>query len=251
VADDKKKENVDQEAEDVSRRKFIKNTGIATGGLVGGAILGGLVGNPFRSDESGSNNKDKPKSEDVTEALQFFKRKEDFDALAAATEVIFPEDDNGPGAIGLGAPYYIDKQLASGYGKNTEEYRKKPFQSGESPLNRGDVMIAGIRKLNQVSETDHDEVFKDLEEDIQIEILESFEAGEVDLKYTSSATFFALLRQLTLEGCFGDPMYGGNKNMEGWKMKQFPGAQMSNLDVLESDEFVEKEPLSLSDHISL
>ncbi|WP_249872825.1 gluconate 2-dehydrogenase subunit 3 family protein [Oceanobacillus saliphilus] len=243
---------VNQEVPDSSRRKFLRNTGMVTGGVVGGAVLGGFLGNPFKTEKAESTTT-KPVeahgSASHTEAMQFFTRKEDFDTLAAATEVIFPEDESGPGAIGLGAPYYIDKQLATPWGRNIDDYRKRPFADGATPLTRGDIMIQGIRKLNEVSQVKHKDKFKQLDEEKQIEVLQAFESGEVEMTLVSSAEFFATLRQLTMEGCFADPVYGGNKNMEGWKMKEFPGAYMSYADVIESEEFVLKEPKSLSDHM--
>lgn len=250
--DDKQQTNSNHPIEvDSSRRKFLRNTGIATGGVVGGAILGGLISNPFKSEETAvvSTNDSAPVTNAYTEAMQFFTRKEDLDTLAAASEVIFPEDENGPGAIGLGAPYYIDKQLASPWGSNTDDYMKRPFRAGESPLNREDTMLQGLRKLNEVSQSKEKVNFLDLEEDAQIEILQSFEAGEVEMNLISSAGFFAMLRQLTIEGCYADPLYGGNKDMGGWRMKEFPGAYMSFTDVVEAKEFVKKEPMSLSDHM--
>lgn len=243
--------NNNQEEVDTSRRKFLRNTGIATGGVVGGAILGGLMGNPFKSEETAavSTQAPSPVTNAHTEAMQFFTRKEDFDTLAAASEVIFPEDESGSGAIGLGAPYYIDKQLATPWGINSDDYMKRPFRAGESPLNRGDIMLQGLRKMNELSQKNHEDNFLNLEENVQIEILQSFEAGEVEMNFVSSAVFFGLLRQLTLEGCYADPLYGGNKDMAGWKMKEFPGAYMSFTDVVEEKEFVYKEPMSLSDHM--
>ena len=43
---------------------------------------------------------------DPSHARVFFGRFEDFIVLATATELIFPEDDNGPGAIGLDVPVF-------------------------------------------------------------------------------------------------------------------------------------------------
>lgn len=247
-----KKDNVGKaEATDSSRRKFLRNSGIAVGGVAGGAILGGLFGNPFKTEEEAvtTTTAPPPQTANYSEAMQFFTRKEDFDTMAAAAEVIFPEDENGPGAIGLRAHYYVDKQLASPWGKNVDDYMKRPFRQGESPLTRGDMMLTGLRKMNEVSQADHQDIFVSLEKENQIAILQKFEAGEVELNLASSAVFFGLLRQLTLEGCYADPLYGGNKDMQGWKMKEFPGAYMSYTDVVESKEFVYKEPKSLSDHM--
>ena len=37
---------------------------------------------------------------------------------------------------------------------------------------------------------------------------------------------FRSIRRLTLEGMFGDPSYGGNKNFAGWDLIRYPGAKM-------------------------
>lgn len=36
--------------------------------------------------------------------------------------------------------------------------------------------------------------------------------------------------------------------MQGWKMKEYPGAQASYSAVIEQDEFVKLEPISLTDY---
>ena len=41
-------------------------------------------------------------------------------------------------------------------------------------------------------------------------------------------------------------MYGGNKDMAGWKMKKFPGHQMSYKDIIQKDSLVKMDPKSLS-----
>ncbi|SOC44444.1 gluconate 2-dehydrogenase subunit 3 family protein [Ureibacillus acetophenoni] len=233
-----------------SRRTFIKNSGLT----VGGVVLGGAIGSLFGTKNETTTMTQVPVTAHPTEivnyneALQFFTRLEDFQALSAATEQIFPEDEHGPGAIKLGAPYYIDKQLASPWGRNVDDYMLRPFKNGQNEATRGEIMLEGLRKLNDVSKINHNNTFSKLKEDEQITILKDFELGKIDLILTSSATFFALLRQLTIEGCYCDPLYGGNKNLEGWKMKEFPGAYLSHIDVVENKEFVAKKPQSLSSH---
>lgn len=69
------------------------------------------------------------------------------------------------------------------------------------------------------------------------EVLTAFQKDEVKIPGASSAMFFGLLRSATLEGAYSDPMYGGNKNLEGWKMKGFPGHQMAYISEIEKDEF--------------
>lgn len=247
---DNKKKEINEE---VSRRKFLKSSGIAAGGVVGGFLLGGFL-DPFKSEESTSLD---PKSESnekkYTEARMFFMRFEDFVVLEQATERIFPEDDNGIGAIKLGVPYYIDKQLAGAWGENGKDYRLGPFpglapSTDQSSLTRGEIFLAGLRKMNQLSKERFDTSFNEADEEQQIEILEAFEQGDVDLIGVDSGSFFKLLRDSTLEGVYSDPMYGGNRNMEGWKMKEFPGAIAAYADIIEQDEFAKMEPISLTDY---
>lgn len=182
----------------------------------------------------------------------FFQRKDDFEILSAATEVIYPEDDNGPGAIGLGVPYFIDRQLAGTWGINDRMYMEGPFQENENPLTMQDLFIAGIRKLESESQDNFDSSFIELNEDDQISILEQFENDEIEMDIIKSSDFFQILRTSTLEGAYSDPLYGGNKNMEGWKMKEYPGAQLSYRHLMTEDyqadaEYIVIEPMSLSD----
>lgn len=238
-------------AQDPGRRKFIKNTGVAAGGVVGGTLLGGLIGNPFKSEEPELEKKEKVQP--PTEARMFFTRYEDFVVLEQATERIYPKDDNGPGAIILGVPYFIDKQLAGPWGQNADDYRLGPFNesnpsSSMSRLTRKEIFLNGIRKMNALSQKQFDVSFNEAEEEQQIEILEYFEDDEVDMKGVSSSGFFDLLRGSVLEGAFSDPLYGGNRNMEGWKMKEFPGAVPSYADIIEEEEFIKMDPVSLTDY---
>ena len=230
-----------------SRRKFIKNSGLTVGGLVLGGALGSLVGG--KSEDTKSAVATSHAAVDYSETRQFFVRQKDFDALAAATELIYPEDEHGPGALALGVPYFIDKQLASPWGSNADDYRKGPFKAGEVPLNNSEIFLQGVRKLNEVSEKQHDgKLFKDLTEEQQVAILTAFQMGEVEMPFINSAVFFTSLRAATLQGCFSDPLYGGNKDMAGWKMKEFPGAQMSYTSYLDEEEFVTIAPVSLGGH---
>ncbi len=242
------------DTQDPSRRKFLKNSGIATGGVVGGALLGGLIGNPFKSEEKEI--EEKPKT--FTEARMFFSRYEDFVVLAAATELIFPKDDNGPGAIELDVPFYIDKQLAGTWGVNGDDYRQGPFiekddlesddKANHTRANRGKLFLDGIRTMNKESQKRFEVTFDEASEEQKNEIMSELEKGDLKMKSIESDGFFALLKQATMEGAFSDPLYGGNKNMDGWRMKEFGGAVTSYADVIESEDFVEMEPVSLIDY---
>lgn len=236
---------------DPSRREFMKKTGIATGGVIGGALLGGYFGNPFKSEEE---KKEDEAERHYTETRMFFTRYEDFNVLRHATERIYPEDDNGPGAIGLGVPYFIDKQLAGEYGSNKKDYMRGPAQKVEgintyqTLMTRGDVFLEGLRKLNAESKKEYDDTFINLEGEEQDALLTKMEEGNIKLNGVEGTTFFNLLRQMTIEGAYADPLYGGNKDMEGWKMREHPGIRSAYIDLIESEEFQKLDPISLKDY---
>ena len=52
---------------------------------------------------------------------------EQYRTTEAAAERIFPKDKNGPGAKELLVAYYIDHQLAGGWGMGAKEYISGPF----------------------------------------------------------------------------------------------------------------------------
>jgi gluconate 2-dehydrogenase gamma chain len=55
------------------------------------------------------------------------------------------------------------------------------------------------------------------------DVLKLLEEGKADLVDFNGKQFFEALLQLTMEGFFSDPIYGGNRNKVSWKMIGFPG----------------------------
>ena len=49
------------------------------------------------------------------------------------------------------------------------------------------------------------------------------EAGKAEFSGFSSRMFFNALLDLSMEGFFADPIYGGNRDMAAWKMVGYPG----------------------------
>jgi len=246
------KENKKQETTDTSRRKFLKTSGMAVGGIAVGGALGGILGMYKDEEEQAPTTETAAPQEQHDQALEYFTNRADFNILSQATERIFPEDENGPGAIGLGVPYYIDHQLAGKWGINAKDYRQGPFFEGEpnqgyqSQLKYHQIYDLGIEAIENYSQSTFSEGFTSLEGEQQDEVLIALENDEVDIPGIKSSFFFEILRTSTLEGAYSDPLYGGNKNMEGWRMKEYPGVQMSYSDEqIESEEFLNIEPASL------
>ncbi len=263
----------------LSRRAFLKNTGMVAGGVVGGSLFGGLLTNQYKKKQEQEIRNEAEREIGLHEARMFFNRKEDFDVLGAATERIFPKDDIGPGAIELGVPYFIDKQLASYWGTNSKEYMKGPFRQNseehkyehmdsekdktgpntdsqtpvptpryQSRMNREEIFLTGLRQMDSVCQDKFKVKFVDASPDQQDEVLRMFENGEIKMQGVDSVTFFNLLLKTTIEGVYSDPLYGGNKNMQGWAMKEYPGPRSSFEDVIETEEFVKMDLQSLKDY---
>ncbi|MEI3612123.1 gluconate 2-dehydrogenase subunit 3 family protein [Pseudogracilibacillus sp. SO30301A] len=238
----------------LSRRDFLKTSGIAVGTLVGGGLIGGAIGYNVRKDANipQPNETVKEYKAASPKGRKFFKSNRDFDILSQATERIFPEDELGPGAIGLGVPYFIDNQLAGSYGVNAREYMQGPFDVGEptqgyqTPLIRQEVFLHGIRKMEEEAQSRFDTGFAKLDDEQMDEILTDFQKGEVEMDGLTSDFFFQLLRSATLEGAYADPIYSGNNNMDGWRMKDYPGHQMAYIKDIDSEEFKKIEPQSLA-----
>ncbi len=246
MADDENK----HEETDMSRRKFLRNSGYAVGGLAVGGVLGGVI--PWGTDDD-DKNKSAKKSQNYNQALMFFTQAE-FKTVDAATERIFPKDEEGPGAHDLGVAFFIDHQLAGSYGFNARDYMQPPFFHGEKEqgyqgrLKRREIFKIALRELQNYSHQKFKKGFTELSEEQQDKILKDFQEDNVKLTTISASGFFDLLRSLTLEGLYSDPLYGGNRDMDGWRMRNYPGNQMNYTNIIE-DEFKDIEPKSLHDHM--
>lgn len=253
MSDDKKKNNTgEKQGTDRSRRTFLRNSGIAVGGIVVGGTIGGLLGSNKNTETDVA---PAAPEENPNIALMFF-YPDEYQTTVAACERIFPADDLGPGAKDLNAAIYIDHQLASQWGINGSDYRLGPWyepeetQGEQIKLFRKDLFRSGLKELDNHSNKEFSQKFVDLEPSQQDEVLIAFEQGEAnDLSGVPSSEFFNLLRTLTIEGIYADPMYGGNNRMEGWAMRKYPGTRMSYVNELQSKEFVELSPESLTSYM--
>ena len=174
----------------------------------------------------------------------------------AAAERIFPENANGPGAKELNAAIYIDHQLAGPWGSNVKDYRLGAFYKAEEnqgpqiKLLRKDLFLAGLDSLNTYSNEQFDIEFTKLEATQQDEVLTAFSEGKVELYgKVSSSHFFSLLRTLTIEGVYADPMYGGNNEMIGWGMRKYPGSRMQYVSEIQDEKYITLEPQGLNSHM--
>jgi len=110
-------------------------------------------------------------------------------------------------------------------------------------------VAAGIAAANEWSRKTYGRDFDRFDPDKRIEALKAMQEGKAEFANFSSRAFFARLLALTMEGFFGDPIYGGNRNKASWRMLGFPGLPATYSNVI--DEYRDKryvaEPQSIAD----
>lgn len=205
--------------------------------------------------------------------LQFFTRHE-FATVAAIAEQIFPADDEAPGATEAGVANFVDRMMASYQGFAQPTYRSPPYMEtyeGRVPAPRPDIVFVpedeaerygfqsqlgpqdiyreGLAALDRHCRDQRGGSFIDLNEDQQVAVLRDLEDDEIDtFDDPSAALFFQILHDDTMQGVFGDPLYGGNRDKIGWKMIGYPGAWRGyQPSQMRSDGFTFAEPVSLAE----
>lgn len=145
--------------------------------------------------------------------------------VTAAVDRLIPEDEF-PSASQLGVVDFIDRQLAGAYGRGDIYYMQGPFEDGLPTQGyQAEAPALLYRQAIEDIEAWLGEPFADLAPERQDEALTALSEDEAELEHVEPKTFFELLWQNTKEGYFGDPLYGGNRDMAAWRMIGFPGAR--------------------------
>jgi gluconate 2-dehydrogenase gamma chain len=158
----------------------------------------------------------------------------------AFVDRLIPTDDLGPGAKDAGVTTFIDRQLTGPYGGHDWLYMQGPFSSAplpsqglQSPLTPRQQYRQGLAALEAYCKANFaGRGFAQLSVDEQEKLMSGLEKGEVVLENFSSKMLFSAIHSNTLEGFFADPIYGGNRDMAGWKLIGFPGARYDYRDVM-------------------
>ena len=168
--------------------------------------------------------------------------------VEAIADRIIPPDPDTPGGKDAGCAVFIDRQLAGPYGHNGGHYNRPPFQKGtkqQGPQSQAgparqyrEVLAAIDRYCRSKYEN---KGFAELPDSDKDEVLKGIESGDVKVDPVDGKQFFKHLLKNMQEGFFADPIYGGNRDMVGWKMIGFPGARYNYLDWI--DHHNERFPL--------
>jgi gluconate 2-dehydrogenase gamma chain len=233
--------------EKLPRREFLKGAGA---GAAGGAVAA-LAATGLGPQAQAAQTREAPEPEvwltlNATEAA----------FIKAAVDTLIPADNLTPSGSDCGVAVFIDRQLAGGFGNGARLYRSGPYFPAKAEhgyqlsLSPRDLFRAGIEETNAWTKKAYGKDFDRLTEAQREEALKALEAGGADFGGGfTSAFFFDQLLQLTMEGFFADPMYGGNKDKVAWKMIGFPGLPASYREEIKTyfGKKFPQEPQSIAD----
>ena len=271
---------------EISRRSFLKLSGITLGTAVSLAACDIMRQEEQLTYEidlrrlnlEPSTDVPGPQDQPPPGELGFFTPEEAL-TVEALTATLLPGTPEDPGAREAGVMAYIDGLLWYDRGFGTRTYYMPPFAmayEGEEPPNGLDtadpeilwipkdmmsrfgwqsiltpreVYRMGIVVINDYAQANYGAPYAELTEAQQEEIMTALADDQLDpIGDLPSSEFFDLLRQHTMEGMFGDPAYRGNRNMVGWKLIGYPGAQRAYtpVDIQDEGYFTKREPQSLA-----
>lgn len=202
-----------------------------------------------------------PPANPTPDVLNFFSPDE-ADTVEALLSRILPGTPEDPGAKEGNVLVYIDYKLGVNMGFSEPTYLSAPYAQsyeGDSPpksaadhpdrviyvkkseldrygrqsvLTPRELYRSGLQQLNGYCQATFGKHFKDLSDDQQDTVVGALADGKISsatpqLFFTAPTDkeFFKEVRTDVINGMFSDPQYGGNKDMAGWKLIQYPGAQ--------------------------
>jgi gluconate 2-dehydrogenase alpha chain len=151
--------------------------------------------------------------------------------LSALMERLFPADDLGPGAVEIGVVDYLVRAFAGPYNGWLPVYRR------------------GLAALDAAAQREHGLPFAGAPAEHRDAIIAQLERRQVEeLEDTDAEDFFEVVWQHLREGLFSDPIHGGNRQMLGWRLIGFPGAQYGyTAEDQQLDVVITREPRSVAD----
>jgi gluconate 2-dehydrogenase gamma chain len=150
--------------------------------------------------------------------------------VEALVNVMCPADAMTPDGVACGLASFIDRQLAGAFGKGAKLYDHGPWLVGKPehgyqlPMTPEQHFKAGVAIVDDVCQTRWQKRFERLPATVADSFLTELAAGRVtDDRLPLVAWFNELVYPLFAQGCYADPIYGGNADKVFWKMIGYPG----------------------------
>ena len=217
---------------DEQRRKFLVGAGLA-----GTAVATGLSANATAAEEKPAS-APPPAPRPEPEGYVTLKG-EEVAFFSAVADIIIPADELSPSGTDCGVVTFIDRQLAGAWGGGAKLYRSGPFRKAKPeygyqlPLTPREFFAAGIVATNAWTRQTKGKDFDRLTQSEREDALKALEQGKAELVDFNGKQFFEALLEITMEGFFSDPIYGGNRNKVSWKMIGYPGLPATYASLIE------------------
>jgi len=136
-----------------------------------------------------------------TQTKYIFLTDKEANCLVALCERIIPADEY-PGATDAGVIHFIDKQIHRRFPEEKELFRN------------------GIESLQIWCQAKYNKNFEELNRELQINTLQMMENGEIPQGQWTipPQKFFRKLLDRTMQGFYGSPRHGGNKDYMSFRM---------------------------------
>jgi gluconate 2-dehydrogenase gamma chain len=121
--------------------------------------------------------------------------------VIALCEQIIPADEKFGGATDAGVIYYIDIQLSGTFKEHATVYREN------------------LEKLQTYCNNEFGKQFQELSSKEQIDVMKIMEGNKMDAsQWERPSDFFRLILSHTMQGYYGSPIHGGNKDYMSFDM---------------------------------
>jgi gluconate 2-dehydrogenase gamma chain len=175
--------------------------------------------------------------------------------VEAAVNHMIPADELTGSGVDLGVAYFIDQQLAGGFGQGGKMFMQGPWHPGipeqgwQVRLSPAEAYRAAIPAINNHCTKTYGKDFGSITEAQRDEVLNGLGTATVSTGPLPPGLFLDLLYQNVMEGFFSDPAYGGNRGKAAWKMIGYTGVIGNFVDQIESyhNKQYTEEPQSIAD----
>lgn len=138
---------------------------------------------------------------------------------------------------------------ASGCTRSGPWQQGVPQQGYQLPFTPAELFRNALRGMRKDIMAKHQKSFENLPGDEQDAYLDAMQKQPHDLGDVPSNIFFESLLEMTIEGYFSDPVYGGNKDMAAWEMIGFPGAYANYYQLVDQHNLkFYRKPMSLAEN---
>jgi hypothetical protein len=182
------------------RRRFLHIVGQTGGALLAGSLIGCSRCAGGRGEDAPSTTTAPVTTRAGEPGLRVFDEHRR-PIAEAMIDRLFPATPPGPGAKQLGVLGYLDGQLAL-----------PRFEAERELVSRGLLYLDAVARREQANQR-----FHVLPDPVKDEILSRFQLGRLTGASFPTHDFFEVMLAFTLEGVFGDPRHGGNRDKLAWR----------------------------------